>query len=391
VKTRTMKITHFFMDEEKFFETTFKIFNQDALENHWYISCEDGKKKQWSKEPLATIIDFADYKKERFNENLKNDVIRKSQITIFHYFDAKYLPFYHTLVKSHCVILQLWGGDYTAQTLRPSELLGRRSFEECIQPFSKTNAIPSRIARLYYDVKWLLNKSRRSYLQALSEANHVGLELGDFEKHFFNLRINRINGMHIPYSADIRSVLEVEPALPNGNNVLLGNSAALTNSHIDVLELLKEKRTQFAACILPLSYGGNEDVVQSISSFAEKHLPSQHKILNTFLSREEYFEILNSCSIVIMNHTRQQALGNILWAIANCRTLYLNPKGVIFNRLREIGIFAHSTHAIPKNGLQPFSMSQLIANRDALRQFYPEKIDIKASLQEILNTQHATK
>jgi dTDP-N-acetylfucosamine:lipid II N-acetylfucosaminyltransferase len=64
--------------------------------------------------------------------------------------------------------------------------------------------------------------------------------------------------------------------------------------------------------------------------------------LDTFLPLTEYNKIIRSCGIVIMNHHRQQAVGNILASILLGSKVYLSEKNTILQYLRGIGIFVFS-------------------------------------------------
>jgi hypothetical protein len=121
-----------------------------------------------------------------------------------------------------------------------------------------------------------------------------------------------------------------------GNNILVGNSASLTNNHTEVFEVLKRQNLSGRKIIVPLSYGqaAYRDYVVKIGRqmFGAKFEP-----VTSFLSLPDYHEMLSSCSCAIMNQYRQQALGNIGTILYQGGRLYLSQKNVLAKFLRARG------------------------------------------------------
>ena len=86
-----------------------------------------------------------------------------------------------------------------------------------------------------------------------------------------------------------------------------------------------------------------------------------------------------------MNHTRQQGLGNIIWALSTGRTLYLNEHGVTFNALFAHGFHIQKIGDIKSNGLRPINQNQQMINRQLLNSFYPDSTHVFQNLELILN------
>ncbi|MCB9201511.1 MAG: TDP-N-acetylfucosamine:lipid II N-acetylfucosaminyltransferase [Flavobacteriales bacterium] len=119
-----------------------------------------------------------------------------------------------------------------------------------------------------------------------------------------------------------------------GKNILLGNSAAYTNNHIEALDILSVMDLCDRKVYIPLSYGDKENA-NYISGYANKKLPNNSECIKQFMSLEEYQDIVRSCEIVIMNHLRQQALGNIIQALYEGVHLFLNEKSNLYKYLKQ--------------------------------------------------------
>ncbi len=128
---------------------------------------------------------------------------------------------------------------------------------------------------------------------------------------------------------------EVQEGLPR-KNIMLGNSASFSNNHVELIDHLSRFDLKDRKVFIPLSYG-NRNYAEYVQEYAKKHLGKPATILNNYLPFEQYIQILNSCESVIMNHCRQQALGNIILALWFESNVFLNSKSGLYDHLIEKG------------------------------------------------------
>lgn len=129
--------------------------------------------------------------------------------------------------------------------------------------------------------------------------------------------------------------------VPDGN-ILIGNSASYTSNHTELFEMLSS--SPFVGnreVIVPLSYGSSK-YAKSVNHIGERILGNSFKPLNDFIPKSEYDNMLMSCSCVIMNHCRQQALGNIIVALWLGAKVYLRKNISTFKFLKENNIVVFS-------------------------------------------------
>jgi len=122
-----------------------------------------------------------------------------------------------------------------------------------------------------------------------------------------------------------------------GTTILLGNSATPENCHKEAFSLLQPYTSEDIKIFCPLSYG-LEDYGQDIISmgnhlFAENFLP-----LTRFLPFSKYAELLNTIDVAVMNHNRQQGVGNILALLYLGKKVYLRSDTTTFHFLKSFGI-----------------------------------------------------
>jgi dTDP-N-acetylfucosamine:lipid II N-acetylfucosaminyltransferase len=167
-----------------------------------------------------------------------------------------------------------------------------------------------------------------------------------------------------------------ESAIVNGNDILLGNSASLTNNHLEAFEIIKRMEIGTRKVVVPLSYG-NIMYADYIQSKAIEHLNGNFKPLRKIMPLDEYNKVLQGCGIVIFNHYRQQAVGNILAVLWLGSKVYLNESNTIFSYLKRIGIFVYSIEKdfVPENEFALFNLTntEIEHNRGILKKEIGEK------------------
>ena len=118
------------------------------------------------------------------------------------------------------------------------------------------------------------------------------------------------------------------------NNILLGNSANFTSNHVEAINSLSKLHLGNRKVIIPLNYGDTFSK-EYVFNYANKMLPNHTECITDFLPFEDYQQILASCSILVMNHLRQQAIGNLVQGIMNGANIYLNNTSTVYKFLKS--------------------------------------------------------
>lgn len=162
-----------------------------------------------------------------------------------------------------------------------------------------------------------------------------------------------------------------------GYNILVGNSASFTNNHKEIFDELKKLDIGKRKIITPLSYG-NIKYQKKISKVGSNLFGSQFVPLIKFMSLKDYNKSIESCGITIMNHYRQQGVGNVLQSIWQGRKVYLSEKNVLFAYLNRIGCIVFSIESDLSTGnpnaLVLLSLQEIERNRAALKKEISEDV-----------------
>lgn len=146
--------------------------------------------------------------------------------------------------------------------------------------------------------------------------------------------------------------------------ILAGNSSDPTNNHFELFQLLGKYSSEDIEVICPLSYGRNKEYISEIAMegrriFGEKFIP-----LLDFQSLDEYSKTLNSIDIAVMNHSRQQGLGNIISLLWLGKKIYLQGETTSFSYFKSEGVAVFKTGDIRNESFNSFI---LMSNDDAIK------------------------
>lgn len=162
-----------------------------------------------------------------------------------------------------------------------------------------------------------------------------------------------------------------------GNNVWLGNSAALVNNHLDMLWSLFKggllHRMKDKQVIMPLSYGDLwvKNMMKRIGRFL---FGKRLQTLEQYIPRNEYNALMLSCSTMIIGYLEPAANGNIMTALWLGMRVYLSEKSMAYAYYKRIGCMIFSIES-DLNRRNPdcfarLSDADMLHNRQALMQEY---------------------
>lgn len=123
----------------------------------------------------------------------------------------------------------------------------------------------------------------------------------------------------------------------SGDNILVGNSGAITNNHIEAFKLLSQFDLGNRSVITPLTYGDSLNINHVING-GKKLLAENFSPVLGFLPISEYNYVIKESSIVIMPHYRQQAMGNLIILLYLGAKVYLYKKNPVFNYFKSLGL-----------------------------------------------------
>lgn len=165
--------------------------------------------------------------------------------------------------------------------------------------------------------------------------------------------------------------------ISTANAILLGNSATATNNHFEALDVIAKSGTS-RKVILPLSYGDrNYAKLVKVYIQSNPEIVNQCHVLDTFMPLSEYNAIINDCGFVIMNHVRQQALGNIVAMMYRGAKIFLREESVLYSYFKNLNAHVYSIQELALDSTlldQHLTRQQIDDNRRILQATWSEDV-----------------
>lgn len=161
----------------------------------------------------------------------------------------------------------------------------------------------------------------------------------------------------------------------NGNAVLVGNSASVTCNHLETLVFLHRIGINDRKIVVPLSYG-DTNYAQNILERGRSFFDVNFEGLIEFMPAQDYVATIKKCGYVIMNHKRQQAVGNIVIMLYLGAKIFLREENPTYTFLKHMGVSFCSVQELERNsGLldSPLTDKERENNRKLVSDYWSRK------------------
>jgi dTDP-N-acetylfucosamine:lipid II N-acetylfucosaminyltransferase len=262
-----------------------------------------------------------------------------------------------------------WGFDYYGSADSPDTgLLGESTLELSTAlriAASRRKSIASVVAPLG------LETFRRVVNHAAAKTDYFSAPIPDDFVVFKN-RFPEFAGVYSQLSyGSVDDTFAGSAGLATGNDILIGNSASAANNHLEIFDLLSHMDLSGRRIVVPLSYGNPayRDVIvdRGVALFGSAFRP-----LVDFLPFREYASVVANCNVVVMNHKRQQGIGNIGSSLYHGAHVFLDETNPTLNFFRSRGAFVSTTSQLEVGGLPSAALTveAVETNRRVLEDFW---------------------
>jgi len=339
-------ILHIFPDE-KFIDLAIDNFEKVYPNKHKYLIGINNNDLQlkYVKKNLQKV-QIASYYSPEFYAIIGN--LLQYDAVVLHYLDTPKIDLIKKSPEGVNFVWNSWGGDiYNDLSSWRYKLFGPLTSKSIAYAIS--NNLIEYYIRISYPFKflknikaelklYLLKKTIRkiSFLSTVITSEKIIIDT------IFNLKCN-----YVPfnYFGDMFNSADYEKYRISGaefKNILLGNSAAPTNNHIEAINLLSKFKFNEQKIYTPLSYGAEIKYIDKIKLHGTEKLGENFLPLDKILPFNEYFELISSCSVCIMNHYRQNGMGNVIFMLWIGSKVFLSEKNPSFLFLKNLGLIIYS-------------------------------------------------
>lgn len=174
-------------------------------------------------------------------------------------------------------------------------------------------------------------------------------------KNLYKTKAHFIKTMY-PYPVNFKQLDQVkkEEDVTQYTNVMIGNSADSTNCHEEMITYLSQFKEEQIRIYCPLSYGGSEDYIKRVSAKGKEVFGDKFISITETMSSEMYSKFLSGIHIALMNHRRQQALGNITALLYLGRKVYLRNDVTTYHFMSDNGIRVFDIEKIKNSSFGEF-------------------------------------
>ncbi|WP_296380319.1 TDP-N-acetylfucosamine:lipid II N-acetylfucosaminyltransferase [Winogradskyella sp.] len=371
-----MRIVHFAFDE-KVIPLTHGLYEEAFPGSNTWKIYQPVKQLQRFTNNLNNISVIYDnyFESEELQEEIKNvDCI------VIHYLFPVYEKVLRDALPQTLIVWHSWGGDY-ANIIAPFTNKVTLPYSKIIEVFSKTLS--------FFDAKTKLKSKLKRFNKIISTSSkdknfpYNRIDVVSIQKELYPIllkAIPKLTAKHLYLNSyTLEDTFNVGSKSFSGNNILLGNSAYASNNHLEAILLLRKLNFKDIKVVIPLSYG-SKIYAKIIKNFSVFFL-GRNKVdaLMDFLSLEAYYKKIESCGFVIMNHTRQQARGNINTVLYKGAKVFLRKENPIYIQCKKLGIHIFSIQDLTGNtyNLIPLTSLQIAENKQIISEQWRRSTAIK--------------
>lgn len=378
---------------EKFVDRAISLFEEARPgENTFYVFCkkEDNTDLKYVKTKESIQVKIISSKEKWWSKGFI-DFSLYEHIFFHNLYSHQNLYFSRVAPKNSIKHSMIWGFDFygfkpfwnhkkygplTEKILFHFKL--KAPLEEANSKTSRIEYLVKRSWRLLTDREYrTFNPTISDRRKAFERSDYIHTHvITDFEnmKTTFNLKAKWSSFSY--YTAEDYNI---DKQLNNTETkVLIGNSATASNNHLEVFDILKQKSQDFTI-VCPLNYG-DMDYARKIEAKGRELFKTKFKPLTDFLPLEHYNEVQAQCSIVIMNHYRQQAAGNLIAALLLGSKIFMSKHSPLYRHFKSIGLnlFTVEHDLLKENSLRQLSAVSIEENRKIIHNFYSRNAIINA-------------
>jgi hypothetical protein len=362
------------MHDEKFIRFAvehFEVYSQASNKYVVFVDNPSEPLKHITDLPVRRIVD----KSYLSSSQMKEDLLWCDCLVI-HYLNELNARIVLLAPSRITIVWSGWGGDYYSLIegvappligLETARLVRKQSQENSL--LRRGRKILGRIRKKLILDPTIIRAIGRINLFSAPIPDDYDLLKAALGAHF------RAEYIQLNYGSVERTFM-VGPMNINGQNILVGNSATKENNHLEAFEMLSQFDLGDRKVIVPLSYG-DPKYRDAIISYGKNLLGKNFHPLIEFTTLDKYNSIIVSCSIVIMNHKRQQALGNVGTMLYKGAKVFFDKETVVFRFFKNRGAHVFLTEQIKEKHeetFEPLSEIQKQQNRSVLEAFWSEEV-----------------
>lgn len=344
-----------------------QIFNSFDNVESIYIVFRERSSAHISDQSLIDTFFFEDsIGLERLVEQVKNGV----GLVVINYL----IPEFEVLIRSLSdtpIVWNIWGGDLVNFAEQEGiSFLGEKSvhikglvqlrifsgpFSWCLRytlvryflGLSKVGLIVNAIVRKKQGARAAMYKRLKSYIPMFRVVCLLDIETSLFEEIFPQHRCD-FRQLTMYTMKDAIENCRDEDGRARVEGILVGNSASITNNHLESFELLKQVDSR-GSIICPLSYG-NKRYGDFIDGLGSHIFGDRFKSIRLRIEKDRYYRTVSSCGYAVFSHKRQEAGTTLAFMLYCGAAVFLDRESLFYKFYRAHSVPVYSTDELREAG-----------------------------------------
>lgn len=364
--------------DDKFIDMAYNMFEKASPNNNEFMVVGKHEKFKYIKTTPITKISPMKFLSKSFAKNLE-----KYEFVVIHWIDDLKKQLITNAPKGVKFVWIGWGGDYYNYINKNLFLQTTANLMKNVNLQIQPDGFLTKIKRNIKELLFLKDiKDFEKVLHKLSYFAPVLYEDYLLVKNSFN----NFNPEYLDWNyGTLEDDLIKQDLNISGKNILLGNSATFENNHIEAIDLLCKLDLDNRKVICPLSYGSKE-YANEIINYGNQTLGISFEPLTDFMPIDKYNEIISSCSIVVMNHLRQQAVGNIVIMLYFGAKVFLNRENPVYEFFKNNGAVIFSMDELTDKTIDmKLTREEKYINKEVLKKYWARDVMLEKT-KNLINT-----
>lgn len=359
ISTSSLKPIVHIVTDEKFIHSIYKTYEYVFPGKNLVLALSKYGNKKFAGSTVPESYEIVDTTRDYISE--VHTRVESARVIIFHGLVEEQALISNSL--THHPAKQVWS-VFGFEVYNNPYIMPARIGQKTLKAIRFSATYLKTIARVpFYRINLFKKSPYLLIKEAIKNMDFVGVLYDEELELYRQLDIVKKSITLIRLSYYPLTVLIKEDLHVNGEHILVGNSASFSNNHPDAFDLISELDISGRKVVVPLSYG-KKDYANTVVDYGKNKFGDQFHALREFLPIDEYYELMQSCGIVIMNHYRQQAVGNVLAALFMGARVYLSEQNTLYQYLRRIGCYVYS-----------IEKELVLENSEALKRLDKDKVD----------------
>ena len=359
-----MKNLHCCLDE-KFIDGVFSLFNEDATAANEYIFVRNEEKYDFKYIKHANVKILNKKAFLKYTENYDNIFLHSLESTFFDFKLIENIP------KRKNVIWFSWGVDIYSNNypVVNINLYGAKTKEIISSQFGFFQCIIKKLK----SIKYLLF-TQKHHIAAMQRVDYYS---GVFPYEYNLVKDSVPDFRAFPVDFYYGSTNFFIPEKPCSSepgklcNIMVGNSGAETNNHVDAFEYIKKiKHDNDSKVIVPISYAGSSKYKKAVINRGYELFGDSFMPLTGYLPIDEYLNIVSNCKSAIFFHERQQASDNVFMQLQFGARVFMSKNSLMYQYLKKMGFVLFSLQEDYALLNKPLEYDSIMKNRELLSQNY---------------------